>query len=61
MTTNFKSRNTYSGGDLMKYLKMKEYGKIKHFWRMSSAGFEFLLNLAGHKKNTSVREATFTK
>jgi hypothetical protein len=61
MNTNFNIRNTYISGDLMGDLKMKEYGQFKHFWRMSSAGLEFFLNLAGPKKNTSNREIMFTK
>jgi hypothetical protein len=54
MITNFKNRNPYSGDDLMRDLKMQIYGQFNHFWPMSSAGFEFLLNLAGPKKNTSI-------
>jgi hypothetical protein len=60
MTTNFKTRNRYSGSDLMRELRMQESGQHKIVSRISSAHFTFLLNLVGpkiKKENTFLRGA----
>jgi hypothetical protein len=60
--TNFmKSRETCSGLDLLNILKEQEIsGQYRHFIRMSSVDFEYLINLIGpkiSKQDTNYRKA----
>ncbi|KAG5900164.1 hypothetical protein JTB14_035309 [Gonioctena quinquepunctata] len=63
-----KSRKRYSGTDLLEDLKFDDLltgqirgnGSFKNFMRMSSADFEYLINVIGHKigkRDTNYRES----
>jgi len=60
-TNLMKSRDMYSGSDLLNCLQEQEIsGQYRNFIRMSSIDFEYLINLIGakiSKKNTNFRKA----
>ncbi|CAI6375183.1 unnamed protein product [Macrosiphum euphorbiae] len=60
-TNLMKSRDIYSGSDLLNCLQEQEIsGQYRNFIRMSSIDFEYLINLIGakiSKKDTNFRKA----
>lgn len=58
MTKILRSREIYSGSNLLNDLLLEDTGQFKNFCRISSADFEFLINAIGPKvakKNTNYR------
>jgi hypothetical protein len=61
MTSLFKSREEYSGTDLIRDLNVeRKYGLFYNFYRMNSTDFEYLLSRVGPKitkQNSKFRKA----
>ncbi|KAB0802188.1 hypothetical protein PPYR_04374 [Photinus pyralis] len=57
MTNLFKSRNIYSGSNLLNDLSLSRTGQFKNFCRISCEDFEYLIHLIGHK--IAKQETTF--